>query len=71
MRLRQLRRLLDAHPQIKGVVYFNIDATAGATQQVLGQADRSIILSPFTPDYRAAVDLIKRPTHMLEDLFVL
>lgn len=68
-RLRQLRTLLNTHPQIRAVVYFNIDATAGATKQVLWQADRSVILSPFTADYRVAIDLIQRSHDSLNNLF--
>jgi hypothetical protein len=50
-RLRQRREVFVQYPQIVSVMYFNLDATAGTTRQVLGQADRNIILSPYIADY--------------------
>ena len=52
LRLRERRFLFAQYPLITSVVYFNLDATAWATRQVLWQADRNIILSPYMPDYR-------------------
>jgi beta-mannanase len=50
--LRERKLLFAQYPLIKSVVYFNLDATAWATTQVLGQADRNIIFSPYISDYR-------------------
>lgn len=50
-RLREWRNIFWLYPKIVGIVYFNVDHTDGATKQVLWQADRSIVMSPFIDDY--------------------
>ncbi len=50
-RLREWKLLFAEYPRIVGIVYFNVDLTQGATRQVLGQADRSLIMSPYVSDY--------------------
>ena len=52
LRLRERRFLFAQYPLITSVVYFNLDATAWSTKQVLWQADRNIIFSPYMSDYR-------------------
>jgi hypothetical protein len=70
-RLRERKLLFAQYPLIKSVVYFNMDATLGSTQQVLGQADWSIILSPYIQDYRIGkLFLTKYGNDALSQLFV-
>lgn len=49
--LREWKLLFSQYPRIVGIVYFNVDLTQWATKQVLGQADRSLIMSPYISDY--------------------
>jgi hypothetical protein len=70
-RLRERKLLFAQYPLIKSVVYFNLDATAWATKQVLGQADRNIIFSPYVSDYRVGkLFLTKYGDNALHQLFV-
>lgn len=53
-RLKQRQIFIRKNPIIKAIVYFNLDPTAGASKQIHGQADRSIILSDHHDDYKEA-----------------
>lgn len=67
-RIRQRRALLKKNSLIKAIVYFNIDATEWATQQILWQADWSIIASPYHTDYREGtrwLTLYNKPNSLL------
>lgn len=69
-RLRERKLLFIKYPLIKSVVYFNLDATAWATKEVLWQADWNIILSPYIDDYRVwKLFLTKYWDNVLYDLF--
>jgi len=71
-RLRERKLLFTKYPLITSVVYFNLDATAWATTQVLGQADRNIIFSPYISDYRVGkLFLTKYGDDALSKLFVI
>jgi len=70
--LRERKTIFSQYPLIKSVMYFNLDATAGATTQVLWQADWNIILSPYSEDYRLGVFfLTKYGDSALTKLFVI
>lgn len=69
-RLRERKLLFIKYSLITSVVYFNLDATAWATTQVLWQADWNIILSPYIQDYRVGkLFLTKYGDKALYDLF--
>ncbi len=69
-RLREWVWLFRTYKSIVGMVYFNLDATQWAEYQVLWQADRSIILSPYVIDYRAGKRLFTHNSDSkLFDLF--
>jgi beta-mannanase len=70
-RLKERKQIFKKYPLITSVVYFNLDATAWATKQVLGQADRNIIISPYVSDYRVGkLFLTKYGDDILSQLFV-
>lgn len=48
--LQSWKEIIEQYPQIVALVYFNVDMTKGARQQVIGQADWSLILSPYIVD---------------------
>lgn len=68
-RIRDRQTELKKHPQIKAIVYFNLDATAWATKQVLWQADRSIVMLRHARDYPAGIRFLTRQTDALFQLF--
>lgn len=70
--LQWRQEILVANQNIVSIVYFNMDATQGAQQQVLWQADRSMILSPYISDYSEGKNLLKKwNDNKLQKLFVL
>jgi beta-mannanase len=69
-RLKERKKIIIQYPSIVSIVYFNLDATAGATMQVLWQADRNIIWSLYHTDYIEGKNLlIEYGDSMLYNLF--
>ncbi len=69
--LTQWQSLLEEYPMIKAIVYFNLDSTEGMSKQVGGQAEWSMILSPYRADYTQGVHLLTTyaSTRALDRLF--
>lgn len=71
-RIRERKHIFLTHPNIVGVVYFNVDDTLGGQDLTHGEADRSIILSQFLPQYLAAPGfLLKYGDETLHKMFKL
>jgi beta-mannanase len=70
-RFTERKQVFVDYPSLVAIVYFNLDATLWATEQVLWQADRSIILSPYQSDYTEWVNFLTRyGDNALSKLFV-
>lgn len=68
--LQERDKVIQDYPLIKAMVYFNMDHSQGMSEQVIGEAERSIILSDHHKDYKEWVKLLTKRNNS-KDLYKL